>query len=117
LENPGNAIDSIQYALQIGRLDFLSAILAVMAFLGAIGIFPMFYYLRGRAASVARDEVNLALEGIENTVEKLAVSKMEELLPTLIEEYGRFAVDTVSNEMADQIAQAQESGDILNENN
>jgi hypothetical protein len=43
-------------------------------------------------------------------VEALAVSKIEEQLPILIEEYLELAKNAASRDMANQIAAAQEDG-------
>ncbi len=98
---------AVEFAAQTGRLDFLSAVLAVLALVLGIGAFPLVYFLRQRAASVARDEINLALEDIKTKAEAAAISKMEELLPTLLKEYGELAKNAVDDDIANMIAQAQ----------
>lgn len=97
----------IEFAAQTGRLDFLSAVLAVLALILGVGAFPVFWFLRRRAADVAREEIKAAMENMEQRVEEAAISKMEQLLPRLMEEYGEFAKNAVEDDTANRIAQAQ----------
>ncbi|MDO8295021.1 MAG: hypothetical protein Q7T19_01140 [Caulobacter sp.] len=102
--------DAVQFAAQTGRLDFLTAVLAVLALFIGISAFPLFNFLKARAEQVAREAVADVLRTAEEAIEKAAISKLEEMLPTLVEEYMKLAQNAVSAELGDQIAAAQEDG-------
>ena len=85
------AASAMEFAAQTGRLDFLSATLAVLALILGLGAFPVFFFVQRRAEKVAKDEVAKVLEGAPERVERAALSEIERLLPTLIEEYREFA--------------------------
>lgn len=101
-------MDSVHVAAQLGRLDFVSALLATIALLGVLGAFPLVLYLRHRAQQTAKAVILEHIGKMETEIEQKAVSRMEELLPDLIQEYGKFALDAVSDDMGNQIAAAQE---------
>lgn len=108
MENIQQHMDAIHVASQLGRLDFLSALLAVIALLSVLGAFPLFWFLRRRAQETAKEVVESEISLLEEKIEKRAIARMEELLPELIEDYGKFAIDAVSSDVADQIASVQE---------
>ena len=74
---------AVEIAAQTGRLDLLTAILAVLVIFLGIGAFPVFWFVRQRASDVAKQEIAAVLESIEKQAEDAAISKMEELLPAL----------------------------------
>lgn len=53
METAEAATDVIQYAAQLGRLDFISALLATIALMLGAGAFPVFFYLRYQATQAA----------------------------------------------------------------
>jgi len=110
LAETGTPLDVLQYAAQIGRLDFLTAVLAGLALIIGLGTFPLISFLRIRAERAAREEARSATRQALENVEALAVSKIEEQLPILIEEYLELAKNAASRDMANQIAAAQEDG-------
>jgi hypothetical protein len=104
-----NASDSIQYASQIGRLDFVSALLAIVAIVVGVSALPMFLYLRYRAEDAAKRAIDSQAEILTSRLEDMAVSKMEEMLPILIYEYRDLAKNAeIGDAQADEIADAQE---------
>lgn len=94
---------------QLGRLDFISALLAVIALLLGLGAIPLFFHLRTRAKEAAEAALKDFLEGLEERIEKEAVSKMEEMLPTLVAQYEALAGNSVTGTEADAIAGAQDT--------
>lgn len=103
------ASDAIQYASQMGRLDFVSALLAIVAIVIGVSAIPMFLYLRHRAEEAARTAINSQAEALETRLEQMAVSKMEEMLPILINEYRDLAkAAEIGDAQADEIADAQD---------
>ena len=102
------AQDAVAIAAQTGRLDLVTAILAVLALLLGLAAFPLFFYLRYRAEKAAKEAVEEVLKGAVERVEREAIFKLEELLPTLVEEYALLARGAASGEVADKIAAAQD---------
>lgn len=100
---------AVSVAAQTGRLDLLTATLTVLAIILGLGVFPLIYFLRRRAAVVAREETKKVTDTIPALVEALAISKMEQLLPTLVEEYSELARNAVTSDIANAIAEAQEN--------
>lgn len=99
--------DAVHVAAQLGRLDFISALLGIIALFGVIGAFPLFWFLRRKAAEEARLAIEQHLSSMSEEIEGKAIKRLEELLPDLIKDYGNFAKDAISNDMADMIAAAQ----------
>lgn len=105
------AINSaVQFAAQTGRLDFLSAVLAVLALILGIGAFPVFFFVQRRAEKVAREEVQEILREAVARIEAEAISKVEAMLPKLYEEYHEMAYRAANGDVADAIAAAQDDG-------
>lgn len=108
--NEQGAIDAVQYAFQTGRLDFVTAILAALTIVIAIAAIPLFLYFRHRAAQVAREEVQQISQELMERLEKDASARMEALLPKLVSDYMQLARTYISEDLADEIAKAQENG-------
>ena len=104
------ATSVVDFAAQTGRLDFLTAVLAVLALLIGLSAVPVFFYLKMRAEAVAREEAAKALEGAAERVEAAAISKLEAMLPTLVREYTELARNAATEEEANDIALAQDDG-------
>ena len=83
--------DAIQIASQLGRLDFISALLAVVALIIAVltifTAFPLLRYVRIRTEIVAREETTAQMEKLTAKLEAEAISKMEAMLPNLVKDY------------------------------
>jgi ABC-type transport system involved in cytochrome bd biosynthesis fused ATPase/permease subunit len=109
-------IDSIANAVQLGRLDFVSALLAMIALLLAVSAFPIFFYLRQRAATVAREAVKEELAGALERIEASADARIQEMLPGMVEAYFELMKNSISAEDANEMAAAQES-EPENQNN
>ena len=74
-----------------------------------VSAFPLFLYLRGRAAAVAKEAADQQLKDAGEKMEAAAIARMEAMLPALVADYVKLAqVSVVSGEDADKIAAAQE---------
>lgn len=104
--------DAIQIASQLGRLDFISALLAVVALIIAVltifTAFPLLRYVRIRTEIVAREETTAQMEKLTAKLEAEAISKMEAMLPNLVKDYMDLARRQADVGQADAIARAQE---------
>lgn len=110
MNNLPQAHDAISVAGQIGRLDLVSALMAIVAIVLAASAIPMFFYLRYRAGVAAREEVTERIDEIVKRVEADANSKLQAMLPTLVEEYMELMRNSVTDEVANHIAEAQDEG-------
>lgn len=108
MANLPQANDAVAIASQLGRFDLASLLLTVIALLIAILALPVFSYLKYRARQAAVDEVKKITEGLHEAVEKEAISKMEAMLPTLVEQYIDLCQNSVTDKVADDIADAQD---------
>jgi hypothetical protein len=102
------ASDAVSVASQLGRLDFISALLAIVALILAASAVPLFFYLRFRAGEAAREEVTERMDAIEARLEAEAISKLEATLPILVEQYMELIRNAVPAGEANDIAQAQD---------
>lgn len=108
MANLPQAHDAVAIASQLGRFDLASLLLTIVALMIAILALPVFSYLKFRARQAAIEEVRKITEGLHDAVEKEAISKMEEMLPTLVTQYKELGQNSVTDEVADDIAEAQE---------
>jgi Asp-tRNA(Asn)/Glu-tRNA(Gln) amidotransferase A subunit family amidase len=99
--------------------DYLSAQIGVASLLlGAVGLLlaflaiPIFVYLKYRAEKVAREATEAALQGAVERIEKRAIEAVEALLPRLTAEYLDLVRNSVSDEVANEIAAAQENDNV-----
>jgi hypothetical protein len=92
-------------AHELGRLDFVTALLAALTLLVALGGIFAFFDVR-RAAK--RTAIEVAERHAKTVAEATAVGYLESELPRLISEYTELARNTVQADDADAIAQAQE---------
>lgn len=93
--------DVIQYASQLGRLDFVSAILASLVAVGIFGFLEIRSRSKKEAAEVAEQHSKVVAERVANEY-------MQKSLPGIIKSYEELVRDTVSSLEADRIARAQE---------
>lgn len=106
--DPGQeAVDVIQYAAQLGRLDFISALLATIALMLAAAAFPVFFYLRQRAKQAAEQVIEARIKEWERKFEAEVSAKMETLLPQIINDYMSMVRDIRETDRADEIAETQ----------
>ena len=110
-----NAGDAIHIAAQLGRLDFISALLAVVALILGLSAIPTFWYLRMRAREVAEARIAEFTEGLDERIEREAISKMEKELPILVEQYMELMENAVTDQQADEIADAQDGDKDAND--
>ena len=97
-------VDQIQLATQMGRLDFLSVVLACLAIIIVFSGIYGFIHFRGVARDTAREETR-------KIAERVAVEYLQSELPGMMEEHRKLAENAVTAEQADQIAQAQDDED------
>jgi len=97
--------DAIQCAYQLGRLDLVSALVASIGVIFAIGGIFSFINIKNSAKATA-----------EETAQKIAHEKTEfivnaylqEKLPSILESYKDFIANHVEDSVANHIANAQE---------
>lgn len=99
-------IDSISVATQLGRLDFISALLAVLGILIAIVSIYAFFNFRAVARKQASEEAKtIAAEIAEKTVNEY----LQDEMPKIIDEYRSLLFgDHDEADEANEIALAQE---------
>ena len=101
-----NSQDAIAIASQLGRLDLVSLLLAVIGLILVIGGVFAFLNLRSVAKKVACEE---ARERAKEFAEKAANEYLQAELPDLLKEYSHlFGGNNISDDTADDIANAQE---------
>ena len=109
---PSSATDSIQFAAELGRLDFLSAVLASLAAILVFVSLPYLLYLRHRAEQVAKKTAEEVLANAKEEIEKRAAAMLEAMLPTMVRDYMDVAESTAIGSVdADEIAASQEEPD------
>jgi hypothetical protein len=107
----GDKVESAAHlAAQTGRLDLITGVLAALAILIALSAFPLFFYLRYRSETVAKEAVAEALNGALERVEREAIGRLEADLPRLVADYLRLAQNAASADVANEIAAAQDDG-------
>jgi len=128
-----NFCDAIEVANQLGRLDFISALLAVIAIFLAIAAFPFAYYIQRKSREIVEEEVKKKLQTIDlafdekikeikqssdeileqckiqtdnilNKVEAQTISNLENMLPELVREYMELVENSINDSVADEIA-------------
>jgi hypothetical protein len=100
------ATDTMGLAHELGRLDFVTALLAALTLLVALGGIFAFFDVRRVAKSTASAE---AEKHAKEIAEAAAVKYLENELPRLISAYAELAQNAVRADQADAIAQAQEA--------
>jgi len=105
-------IDAIQAAAQLGRLDLVSLLLtAIGLILVAGGVFA-FINFRSIARKQATDEARKIAGPV---AEQIANEYMQKHLPDIIKAYGKMMdSDAVSDDLAKQMADAQDNGEWSN---
>ncbi len=102
MANEDVAIDVIQYSMQIGRLDFVSALLACVSVLMVFGGIFAFINIKDKSKSIAEE---IASEKAEEVANKY----LQDNLPMIIEAYDEFIEHQVNASVANNIALAQEN--------
>lgn len=101
-------VDAISLAAQIGRLDLVSLLLAILGVIMALGGVLAFANFRSIARKQAGEE---AQKIAKDTAERAVNDYIQSEIPNLIEEYRNFVGYTLDDsDQADQIAGAQEDG-------
>ena len=96
--------DAVSIAAQTGRLDFVSAVLASLGLVIALGTLPFLFYLRGRAGTVAKEAAEARMKELETELERRAIERMEKMLPGLVEDYTKLARASAHTEQGNEIA-------------
>ena len=99
--------DFVTIASQTGRLDLLSAALAVLALLIGFAAFPFWNIAQRRAARIATEAAEKELERAVERAEQAVILKIESLLPTLEVEYWQLAANRVDTADTSGFAAAQ----------
>lgn len=100
--------DALTVAAQLGRLDFASLLLAIVSTILVLGGIFAFLNFRSIAKSHA---IAQAKETAEATAERVTNEYLQRELPDLLDAYRSFLdSDDVSDEDADDMAEAQEDG-------
>lgn len=99
------ATDVIHYAAQLGRLDLISTLLAVVAILMGLGGIVAFLNIKMSAKDTARE---VAREVAEEEAERIANNYIQANLPDIIAAYKDMIKDEVNAAVSNDIAQAQE---------
>ena len=98
----------IQAASSIGLLHLASVLLAIVGLLLAIGGVVAFLNFRGLARRQAREE---AKKIAPDVAEKVAILRVVQLLPQLVEEYRKLGMSAATNQSIEEIAQSQDDGE------
>ena len=108
-------VDSIAMAAQLGRLDFVSALLGgigVLLVLGGIyGFFNFRAIAKSQATEVAKGIIEETRKNAEDIAERTANEYVQENLPDIVEEYlsmSLFDVNDWVDDIADSQAQTEE---------
>ena len=96
---------AIQVASELGLLEAVSILLAIVAILMAIGGVFAFVNFRSLARRQATEEARKAATEI---AEAAAIKMLEAELPKMVQEYSELAQHQVTAESADAIAQSSE---------
>jgi uncharacterized protein HemX len=99
--------DAVHVAYQLGRLDLLTAILACIAIILALGGVFAFLSIKSSAKKEAR---RVAKKIAQTIAETAANNYLQAKLPEILEAYREFIRDGVNEEVANQIALAQDNG-------
>ena len=95
--------DAIAYASELGRLDFISALLAVLGIGLGLLAFVGYYSIKRRAEDIAR-------ETTEEMVNKIAAELIAEKLPAMLREHLKDK-DNYNSNVADNIAETINEGE------
>lgn len=98
--------DAIEIAAQLGRLDLVSLLLALVGLVLVAGGIFAFINFRGIARKQAKQE---ATEIAKKIAEQVANQYMQDEGARLVKNYVRFYIDNPPDDEADNIANAQDT--------
>ena len=104
-------LHAVQVASGVGLLHLVSVLLAIVAIILAVAGVYAFFNFRGVARRQAREE---ARKIASEVAEKAAIGHLERELPKMVAEYHELVRNSAANEMADEIAKAQDDGEPEN---
>lgn len=100
--------DALQIAAQIGRLDFVSLLLAIVSLILVLGGLYAFINFRAIAKAHAVEEANRVAEA---TAERVTNEYLQRELPDLLDAYRSFLdPGDISDQAANEMAEAQDNG-------
>jgi heme/copper-type cytochrome/quinol oxidase subunit 2 len=101
-------MDSVSYAAQLGRLDFISALLACIALIVAVfGFYGLFEFRRAAKKKAARVARETTLEYLKNELPITVREILRELMPEI---KSLANVDDRSNDYADAQDKTKKKG-------
>lgn len=95
----------VQIATEVGLLDLVSVLLAIVAILLAIGGVFAFFNFRSLARKQATEEANRISAEV---AERVAIERLEKELPKMADEYRELVKNSVDSEAANEIARAHD---------
>lgn len=109
-EQDAQLVDAIAIAGQLGRLDFISTILALIGILLVFAALPVYRLILVRCQDIIRKNWKELEEKVAQDVEEVAISRLEAKLPDMHEDYMKMiqAMDQNSDDLADDIGEAQD---------
>lgn len=93
------------------EIGLTAVLLAAVAVLIAVLALPVFFYLRHRAATVAKEAAANMLKELTAEIEKEAITRIEAMLPGLVSDYVGLLQGSVDDSTANEIAEA-EAGEV-----
>ncbi|MEW6534568.1 MAG: hypothetical protein AB1454_02970 [Candidatus Auribacterota bacterium] len=115
--------DSIKLASELGRLDFVSALLAIIALFLALAAIPYYIFIYNvikvktnnmltkkltETEATIQNKVETFLAQMKDKVESSIIEEMETKIPQLTAEYFELARNIIDNDIANRIAGSQE---------
>lgn len=102
-----NMMDSIQYAAQIGRLDFVTVVLAAVTVTLATGGVIAFFNIKSNAKKIAE---KVAEQHSKEVAERVANEYMQKNLPDIIQAYDQLGKNSAERDVSNEIAEVSELG-------
>lgn len=109
-EQDSQLVDAIAIAGQLGRLDFISTILALIGILLVFAALPIYRLILMRCQDLIQKNWKELEESVAQDVEQVAISRLEAKLPDMYEDYMNMikAMEENTDDVADNIGEAQD---------
>ena len=109
METLPETVDTIAIAAQLGRFDLVSLLLAAIGLILVLGGLFAFFNFRAIAKTRATEEASKVAEAV---AERVANEYLQKELPDVMKAYREMMdSEAVTDEVADQLANAQEEGE------
>lgn len=95
---------SLKVATDVGLLDLVSALLGCIGILLAIFAFVAFFHVKHLARRQAEETARETASGL---AESVAIERLEQSLPRMVDEYMELARNRAEFALADEVAQSQ----------